>query len=147
MGKFSIENNPVVNSEKKESLWKKGKNDIKKFYEVKLNRKTNILSFLFSILFTIIVVLPLVLILIQFFKAYYYDLNLKLLFIVIGWIILWFCNGLSNYFNIEIAKKYFTEEPKLQNVNSKAVLLYETFNPGFIIFTFIILVFFYLGLA
>lgn len=147
MGKFAIQNNPVSNTEIKESMWRKGKNDIKKFYDVKLNRKTNILSFLFSILLTIIIVLPFVLILVQLFKAYYYDLNLKLLFIIIGWIILWFCNGLSNYFNIEIAKKYFTEEPKLQSVNSKAVFFYETFNPGFILFTLIILIFFYLGLA
>lgn len=147
MGKFVIENNPVKPENYHISTWKKGKLDLKKFYDVKLSRKHNVLSFLFGILLTILVILPFALILIQFFKAYYYNLSLKMLFLIIAWVIIWFCNGLSNAFTIEIAKKYFEEEPKLQKIDSFAVFIYETFNPGFIFFTFVILVFLFLGLA
>ena len=64
-----------------------------------------------------------------------------MLFIIIAWVLLWLCNGVSNYFTIKLAKLYFKEDPKLNSVDEIAVLYYETLNPGFIIFTFFILIF------
>lgn len=145
MGNFKIQNSNELKNENI-SLWKTGKRDIKKFYEVKLKRSTNIKTFLFGILITLIIMLPLALLLVQFYKAYIYNLNLRMLFLLIGWIMVWFCNGLSNYFTVKLAKKYFKEEPKLQNLDEVAILYYETLNPGFIIFTFFLLIFVFLGL-
>ena len=86
------------------------------------------------------------LILIQFFSVYYYNPSIKLFLIVIAWALLLLCNGLSNYFSIKLAKLYYKESPKLQSVDEWAVLFYETLNPGFIIFTFVVLIVLFLGI-
>lgn len=146
MSNLNIKNSSELEN-KNISLWRKGKQDIKKFYDVKLKRSTNIKTFLFGVLLTIICILPFALLLIQFFKAYVYNLNLVLLFALIAWVMLWVCNGVSNYFTIKLAKLYFSEDPKLNSVDEIAVLLYETLNPGFIIFTLFILVFVFVGIV
>lgn len=146
MSNLNIKNSSELEN-KNISLWKKGKQDIKKFYDVKLKRSTNIKTFLFGVLLTIICILPFALLLIQFFKAYVYNLNLVLLFALIAWVMLWVCNGVSNYFTIKLAKLYFSEDPKLNSVDEIAVLFYETLNPGFIIFTLFILVFVFIGIV
>ena len=74
-------------------------------------------------------------------------LLLKALFLIIGWVLVWVCNGISNVITIEIAKKYYEEDPKLQKIDSFAVFVYETFNPGFIFFSFVIVLFLFLGIA
>ena len=121
------------------SLWRKGKQDIKKYYDVKLKKSTSIKTFLFGILLTLIIVLPIALILLQVFKAYIYNLNIVLFVVILALVLLWFSNGLSNYFTIKLTKIYFKEDNKLQGIDEVAVLFYETLNPGFIIFTFFIL--------
>jgi phosphatidylglycerophosphatase A len=126
------------------SLWKKGKQDIKKYYEVKLKKSTSIKTFLFGILLTVILILPIALLLLQFFKAYIYNLNIVLFVVILALVLLWFCNGLSNYFTIKLTKIYFKEDNKLQGIDEVAVLFYETLNPGFILFTFFILFIFVL---
>ncbi len=126
------------------SLWRKGKQDIKKYYEVKLKKSTSIKTFLFGILLTIILILPIALLLLQFFKAYIYNLNIVLFVVILALVLLWFCNGLSNYFTIKLTKIYFKEDNKLQGIDEVAVLFYETLNPGFILFTFFILFIFVL---
>lgn len=146
MSNLNIKNSSELEN-KNISLWRKGKQDIKKFYDVKLKRSTNIKTFLFGVLLTIICILPFALLLIQFFKAYVYNLNLVLLFALIAWVMLWVCNGVSNYFTIKLAKLYFSEDPKLNSVDEIAVLFYETLNPGFIIFTLFILVFVFVGIV
>lgn len=126
------------------SLWRKGKQDIKKYYEVKLKKSTSIKTFLFGILLTVILILPIALLLLQFFKAYIYNLNIVLFVVILALVLLWFCNGLSNYFTIKLTKIYFKEDNKLQGIDEVAVLFYETLNPGFILFTFFILFIFVL---
>lgn len=147
MGKLIVENNPVKPENYHISSWKKGKIDIRNFYEVKLKRSHNVKSFLFGLLFTLILILPFALILLNLFKAFYYNLSLKALFLIIGWVLVWVCNGISNVITIEIAKKYYEEDPKLQKIDSFAVFVYETFNPGFIFFSFVIVLFLFLGIA
>ena len=56
------------------------------------------------------------------------------------------CNGLSNYFSIKLAKLYYKENPKLQNIDEMAVMFYETLNPGFIIFSFMVLIVLFFGM-
>ncbi len=145
MSNLNIKNSSELEN-KDLSLWRKGKQDIKKFYDVKLKRSTNIKTFLFGVLLTILCILPFALLLVQFFKTYIYNLNLVLLFALIAWVMLWVCNGLSNYFTIKLAKLYFKADPKLNSVDEVAVLFYETLNPGFIIFTLFIIVFVYVGI-
>lgn len=144
MSKLNIQNNSQENN-KKISTWRKGKRDLKTFYDVNLKRSTNIKTFLFGILLTFVIIFPFALILIQFYKAYIYNLNLTMLILTIGWVLIWLCNGLSNYFTIKLAKLYFKEDPKLQSVDEYAVFVYETFNPGFIIFSLIIIIVLFFG--
>lgn len=141
MSNLNIQNNQELNS-KNISLWRKGKQDIKKFYDVKFKRSTNIKTFLFGIIMTALIILPFALILVQVFQAYIYHLNLCLLLIIIGWVLIWLCNGLSNLFTIKLAKIYFKEDPKLQAVDEYAVFFYETLNPGFIIFSLVVILLF-----
>lgn len=144
--KLNILNSEHTKPDRELSMWRIGKRDIKLFYEVKLKKSSNILSFIFGIILTIIVILPFALMLIQFYKAYLYNLEIRTFLIVVGWVLIWLCNGLSNYFTVVLAKKYYPESPKLMNIDEKAILFYETFNPGFIFFSFILLFFVYLGL-
>lgn len=148
MSNFNIQNSKELNKKEDQnvSLWKKGKNDIKKFYDVKFNKSTNVKTLIFGILLTAIIIIPFAIILVQFFQAYYYNLNTCLIIMLIGWVMLWICNGLSNYFSIKLAKLYYKESPKLQSVDEWAVLFYETLNPGFIIFTFVVLIVLFLGI-
>ena len=141
MSNLNIQNNQELNN-KNISLWRKGKQDIKKFYDVKFKRSTNIKTFLFGIIMTALIILPFALILVQVFQAYIYHLNLCLLLIIIGWVLIWLCNGLSNLFTIKLSKIYFKEDPKLQEVDEYAVFFYETLNPGFIIFSLVVILFF-----
>ena len=141
MSNLNIQNNQELNS-KNISLWRKGKQDIKKFYDVKFKKSTNIKTFLFGIIMTALIILPFALILVQIFQAYIYHLNLCLLLIIIGWVLIWLCNGLSNLFTIKLSKIYFKEDPKLQEVDEYAVFFYETLNPGFIIFSLVVILFF-----
>ena len=64
-----------------------------------------------------------------------------MLIMLVGWVLLLICNGLSNYFSIKLAKIYYKENPKLESIDAMAVFFYETLNPGFIIFTFAVLMF------
>jgi len=148
MSKFNIQNTKELNKKDDQnvSLWRKGKNDIKKFYDIKFNKSTNIKTLVFGIIITAVLIIPFASLLIQFFQAYYYNLNVCLVILLIGWILLWLCNGLSNYFSIKLAKLYYKENPKLQSLDEGAVLFYETLNPGFIFFTFCVLLFLFFGL-
>ena len=143
---FKPKNNISYSDNNNLSLWKRGKKDIKLFYEVNFKKSTNIKTFVFGLLLTLIVILPFALLLTQFYKAYIYNLDIRALLIIIGWVMIWICNGLSNYFTIKLAKIYYKEDPKLQSIDEVAVFFYETLNPGFIIFSTFILIFVFIGL-
>lgn len=145
MANLNIQNSKELDNQNV-SLWRKGKQEIKKFYDIKFNKSTNIKTLLFGILITAIIIIPFATILIQIFKAYFYQLNVCMFLVLIGWMMLWLCNGLSNFFTVKLAKIYYKENPKLQNLDEMAILFYETLNPGFIIFTFFVLLVFFLGI-
>lgn len=119
------------------NLWKQGKVDIVKYYELKMKRSTNIKSFLFGILLTLLVLLPFLLVLIQVFKVYVYNMTFRFIILGLAWIMLMFANGLSNYFMVKLSKLYYPENPNLMILNTKAILIYESFNIGFGIFTIV----------
>ncbi len=124
------------------NLYKRGKSDIKKYYELKLSKKTDYKSFLLALPLTAIVVLPLLLILIQFFKVYYYDVIVRFILGIVAWLLLLLCNGLSNFFMIKLAKRYYPENPILAGINEGAIFLYHTFDPFFAIFTLVLIIYF-----
>ena len=143
MANLNIQNSKELDNQNV-SLWRKGKLDIKKFYDIKFKKSTNVKTLIFGILITAVIIIPFATILIQFFNAYFYQLNVCLFLMLIGWIMLWICNGLSNYFTIKLAKLYYKENPKLQNLDESSIFYYETLNPGFIIFSFFVLLIFFL---
>ena len=114
---------------------------IKKFYDIKFKKSTNFKTLVYGILLTTVIIIPFVTILFQLLKSYIYNLNVCMLIMLIGWILLLICNGLSNYFSIKLAKNYYKENPKLESIDEMAVFFYETLNPGFVIFTFAVLMF------
>ena len=140
---LNIQNSSELKN-KEVGLWRKGKQDIKKYYEVKLKKSTSIKTFLFGVLLTLIIVFPIALILLQLFKAYIYNLDFIIILCIIALILVWFCNGLSNFFTVKLTKYYFKEDNKLQSLDEVAILYYETLNPGFILFTIAVLFIFIL---
>lgn len=147
MANLNIQNSKELEQNNQNvSLWRKGKQDIKKFYEIKFNKSTNVKTLVFGILITAVIIIPFATILIQILQAYVYQLNLCMFLMLIGWIMLLICNGLSNYFSIKLAKLYYKENPKLQNIDEMAVMFYETLNPGFIIFSFMVLIVLFFGM-
>jgi hypothetical protein len=147
MANLNIQNSKELEQNNQNvSLWRKGKQDIKKFYDIKFNKSTNVKTLVFGILITAVIIIPFATILIQILQAYVYQLNLCMFLMLIGWIMLLICNGLSNYFSIKLAKLYYKENPKLQNIDEMAVMFYETLNPGFIIFSFMVLIVLFFGM-
>lgn len=146
MGKFQIQNNQEL-TKKDVSLWRKGKQDIKKFYDIKFKKSTNIKTLIYGILITAIIIIPFALILMQIYKAYVYHLNVSMFVMLIGWVMLWICNGLSNLFTIKLSKLYYKENPKLEAIDEVAVFFYETLNPGFMIFTLFVIIFVFFALV
>lgn len=124
------------------TLWKKGKIDTKKYYNLKLNRATDIKSLLFGMLLALIVILPFLLILIQVFNVFYYHLTVQSILMIVAWLMLLIANGLSNMFMVKLAKNYFPEYPQLMEIDEKAIFVYQTFNLGFAIFTLILIIIF-----
>lgn len=140
MANLNIQNSKELDNQNV-SLWRRGKQDIKKFYDIKFNRSTNFKTLVFGILITTVIIIPFVAILFQLLRSYIYNLNVCMLIMLVGWVLLLICNGLSNYFSIKLAKIYYKENPKLESIDAMAVFFYETLNPGFIIFTFAVLMF------
>ena len=140
MDNLNIQNSKELDNQNV-SLWRKGKQDIKKFYDIKFKKSTNFKTLVYGILLTTVIIIPFVTILFQLLKSYIYNLNVCMLIMLIGWILLLICNGLSNYFSIKLAKNYYKENPKLESIDEMAVFFYETLNPGFVIFTFAVLMF------
>lgn len=133
------------NTSKKMSYRKFGKEQYKLFgnYNVK---KTTFLKTTFQGIFaTLFCILPFLLILIQFFYVFYYNPSIKLFIIVMAWVLLLLCNGLSNYFTVKFTKNLILDDPKLQAIDEKAIFYYTTFSTGYIIFTLVILGFVVLG--
>ena len=138
MANLNIQNSKELDNQNV-SLWRKGKKDIKKFYDIKFKKSTNAKTLIYGILLTAFIIFPFATVLTQFLMAYVYHLNICFFIVLIGWVMLWICNGLSNYFSIKLAKIYYKEHPKLLEIDEIAVFFYETLNPGFMVFTLVVL--------
>lgn len=123
------------------SLWSTGKSEFKKFMKIKFKKSTSNKAFIWGIVLTAIPVLPLAWTLFEIIEVYWYNPNTVYLFLAIAWALFMFCNGLSNYITIRMLKKYEPDMVDLQMIKDKAVFFYQTLNPGFGIFIFIIFVF------
>lgn len=130
---------------KQPSAWKKGKLEHNKFYDIKLNRKTNFITFTFGLITGAVLLLPLFLLLFQFLKVYGYDNTFFLLFIILIWILIMLFNGLSNYFTVKLAQAYNKDMINLQAIKPKYIFLYQTLNIGFALASLFIIVLFVIG--
>jgi len=124
------------------NIRKKGKLELQKYYDLKLKKSTDYKSLFLGIVLTLVVVAPLILVLVQFFKAFYYDPIARITIFIIGWLIVMACNGISNVFMIKLAKAYFPEEDKLQEIDEKAIFVYQATNIGFALFTIALFILF-----
>lgn len=122
-----------MNAPKKMSLRKKGREDIKKYYELKFSKLLDALILLLSLVGAGLVLLPVILIMIQLFEIYAYLAGaiILLIFVCMLWLMLF--NGISNFLQIELAKMILKDE-KVREIDSKAVFVYECTNIGFFFF-------------
>lgn len=135
-------NKNLLPQTKEKGLWSKGKEEMNKFYRVKLSRSTNIKTFVFGLFATLIVILPFALILYQYVELKWYRPQTMILFMSVAWVLLMLCNGLSNYFTVKMAKGYNKEMSDLQDIDENAILFYQSLNIGFGVFVLIVLLFF-----
>ncbi|HHU55311.1 MAG TPA: hypothetical protein GXZ48_01275 [Acholeplasmataceae bacterium] len=124
------------------TMWKKGKLEIQKYYNLKLNKKNDLKSLIFGMILTLLVILPFLLILIQLYNIFYYHLTIRDVLLIISWFMLLLANGLSNLFMVKLAKSYYPDYTALQEIDDTAIFIYETFNIGFAIFTLILIIMF-----
>lgn len=122
------------------SLWKKGKLETQLYYDLKLKKATDFKAFIFGILLTLIVLLPAILVLVQVFKVYIYHPVYRIILVLIGLMMIMLANGLSNMFMVRLSKFYFPENPNLAKIDEKAILMYHTFNVGFLVFIIILVI-------
>lgn len=124
----------------KKSLRRIGKEDIKKYYNAKIRKLTDALILLLSIALTVIAFLPVILFVIQLLQIYQFLSGAILLILFFALLFLMFLNGVSNFFQIEIAKMIVPDEA-IKEINTKAVFIYESTNLGFAIFIIAIFIF------
>lgn len=122
------------------SLWRRGKNDYRAFTEYNVKKWTFIKTTLLGMFITLLCILPVLFLIVQLFKVFVYNPSIKIFLLVCSWALLLVCNGLSNYFTVILTKNSITDDEKLQKFNERAICFYQTFNFGFIIFTFLILI-------
>lgn len=133
------------NQTPQKSLWKIGKEEYKKFVYLDLKKKTNVISILFGIIFTAIIILPFAIFVERIVELYWYMAKTKIILLACAWGLLLICNGLSNYITVKIVKAYEKDMDEVQNIDEKAIFFYQTFNVGFALVTFAIMIFFYIS--
>ena len=135
-----------VNNNQNVSLWKKGKLQHKEFGNYHVKKSTFIWTTLAGIVLTLLAVLPFILFIIQIFKTFYYNPQIKVFLVVIAWVTLLVMNGLSNYYTVVLTKNNSIDDEKLQAFDEKAIFFYNVFNIKFIIFTLVIMIGLVLGI-
>lgn len=130
------------NLKSRDGLCTFGKKEYKRFMNIKIKRKTSILSFLYGILLTAIPILPIAWFLFELVEIFWFQPSTVYIFLTIAWVLFMFANGLSNYLTIRILKVKEKDMSDLQSINDKAVFFYQSLNIGFGIFILAILVFF-----
>lgn len=121
------------------SLRSTGKDNMKKYYEIKMKKLADWLMLFESLLLTLLIFVPIILMYIQLFYVYGHNVIAIIIISAIGWILLMLLNGVSNAFQIAIAKANYKDNKVAQSLNPLAVFIYQATNIGFAIFTFIII--------
>lgn len=129
---------PVI----KPSLWKKGKQQQKIYFDINLKRSTSFKTFIFGLLITVIIVLPIALALYQYLFIYKWNTNAFRIFLLLAWVLILLVNGVSNFFTVLLSKAYNPEMDNLMAIDEYAILFYQTFNPGFAIIVLILFIVF-----
>ncbi len=124
------------------SFWSKGKEETKKFYEIRLKRSTNIITFIFGLVITVILIFPIAALLLEVLEMNWYKPQAMIAFLSFAWGLLMISNGLSNFFTVKLAKCYARDMLELQAIDENAILFYQCLNIGFGIFILAILIFF-----
>ncbi len=127
---------------KKPNFWIRGKLENKKFYEIKLTWKTNVLTFVLGLVLAVIVVLPLVFMIYQYLFIFGYNLKIFFLYLTIIWIVLMIFNGLSNYFTVKFAQSANKDIVNLQAIKAGEIFFYQIFNFGFGVISLLLILFF-----
>lgn len=130
---------------KPRGLWRTGKDEFKKFMDIKLKKKTSTLSYLFGILLTALPIFPIVWFIFEIIEIYWYNVNTVYIFLILSWVLFMFCNGLSNYITIKIVKAVEKDMDDVQAIDDKAVFFYQTLNIGFGLFILAIIAFFFVN--
>ena len=136
-----------MNSNFEKGLWRTGKEDYKKLMSIKLGRKTNALSFFLGLLFTAIIIFPIACVVFQVIELYWFSRQTIVLFLTIAWGLLMIANGLSNYITVRLIKCYDKDLTDIQALDDKAIWFYHTLNPGFGLFIFVVMIFFWVSAA
>lgn len=124
------------------NFWIRGKTEQRKFYDIKLKTKTNVITFIAGLLFGGILIFPFGLMLFQYIEVYGYDMSIFVLYLTIIWILMMVFNGLSNYFTVKVAQSYNKDMISLQQIKPKYIFFYQLLNFGFGLFSLFIIVFF-----
>lgn len=127
---------------KQPNFWVRGKIEQRKFYEITLSTKTNIITFLFGLIAGALIILPFGLMVIQFLMIYGYDFSILTLYLTIIWVLIMLFNGLSNYFTVKLAQSYNKDMITLQAIKPKYIFFYQIFNFGFGFVSLFIIIFF-----
>ncbi|MFA7434751.1 MAG: hypothetical protein WC006_00115 [Bacilli bacterium] len=127
---------------KEPNFWIRGKLEQRKFYDIKLNTKTSIITFIAGLLFGAVIILPFGLMLFQFIMIFGYNLSIFVLYLTIIWILMMLFNGFSNYFTVKLAQAYNKDMNTLQELEPRYIFFYQILNFGFGLFSLFIIVFF-----
>lgn len=115
--------------------WKRGRADSKQFRRLKFQRKLDWGAFFLSILLTVVIVAPVAAAFALTFALFSYSHIAVAVLLVIAWLLLLGCNGISNYLNVRLVKLYYPEDVLLAEIDEKAVGFYHFASLGFAIFT------------
>lgn len=127
-------------NEKQLGLWRDGRAQYKAFTKYHVKKSTFIITTLQGILLTFVCILPFILILTQFYISFAYIAAVRNFIIVLAFALLLIANGLSNYFTVKCTKTHAIDDEKLQAFEESKIFFYTTFQIGFIIFAFVLMV-------
>ena len=121
------------------SLRSQGKQNMKQYYDIKMKKWADWVMLGESILITLLIMLPIILMYIQLFYIYGHNTLSIIIISAFGWILLMLLNGISNALQICFAKATYKDNKVAQELNPKAVFLYQVTNIGFAVFTLVVI--------
>lgn len=124
------------------NFWSRGRWEQKRFYDIRMNRSTNIMSFVFGLLLGTIIIAPFGLMIFEYIMIYGYDYHVFTFYLLLVWIALMLFNGLSNYFTVKLAQAKDKDIRNLQEIQPRYIFFYQCLNIGFGLFTLVLIVIF-----